>query len=323
MTIEDDKNVLAAEYVLGTLDADERALAEELMALDPGFEDIMRTWERRLGELSAVVAPVEPPPAIWSRLKAQLAPESAAPAAAEVSPEAASGVAAPEEPEMAAAPPAEPVTPAAEAPVAAPSVAAGPMETRQAEIHRLTRRVRRLRFAAATATALAASLAALTVVREVAPSDALPQALRPRVERVEVLHEIVRTVEVPTPAPAEFVAVLQRDAFSPAFILTFDFNRRILTVRTMGAERHAGRSYELWLVSDKYPTPRSLGVIGHEQFTQRRALAEFDAATINTATYAVSIEPEGGSPIGVPTGPVVYTGKLVQTTPIGFPMQSP
>lgn len=322
MTIEDDKNVLAAEYVLGTLDPDERALAEELMALDPGFEEIMRTWERRLGELSAVVAPVEPPPAIWSRLKAQIAPEAASPVAAEVSPEAAPGVAASEE-KVAAAAPAEPLAPAVEAPVAAPSVGAGPTETWQAEILRLTRRVRTWRVAAATATALAAGLAGLMVVREVAPPDVLPQALRPRVERVEVPREVVRTVEVPAPAPAEFVAVLQRDAFSPAFILTFDFNRRTLTVRTMGAERHAGRSYELWLVSDKYPTPRSLGVIGHEQFTQRRTLAEFDAATINTATYAVSIEPEGGSPIGVPTGPVVYTGKLVQTTPIGFPMQSP
>jgi anti-sigma-K factor RskA len=29
----------------------------------------------------------------------------------------------------------------------------------------------------------------------------------------------------------------------------------------------------------------------------------------------VSLEPEGGSPTGLPTGPVLFTGKLVQATP--------
>ena len=33
------------------------------------------------------------------------------------------------------------------------------------------------------------------------------------------------------------------------------------------------------------------------------------------ATYAVSLEPEGGSPTGLPTGPVLFTGKLIQATP--------
>ncbi|MCC7347136.1 MAG: anti-sigma factor, partial [Variibacter sp.] len=34
---DDDKDVLAAEYVLGTLDADDRANAQMLMAIDPAF----------------------------------------------------------------------------------------------------------------------------------------------------------------------------------------------------------------------------------------------------------------------------------------------
>jgi anti-sigma-K factor RskA len=44
---------------------------------------------------------------------------------------------------------------------------------------------------------------------------------------------------------------------------------------------------------------------------------------LNAATYAVSLEPEGGSPSGAPTGPVLYTGKLIQATPRGFDLQSP
>jgi anti-sigma-K factor RskA len=35
---------------------------------------------------------------------------------------------------------------------------------------------------------------------------------------------------------------------------------------------------------------------------------------IKDATFAVSLEPEGGSPTGAPTGPVVFAGKLIATT---------
>jgi anti-sigma-K factor RskA len=64
-------------------------------------------------------------------------------------------------------------------------------------------------------------------------------------------------------------------------------------------------------------------VVGRDEFTTRPQLASYDALTINTATYAISLEPEGGSPTGAPTGPVLYTGKLIQTTPPGFPSQTP
>ena len=53
------------------------------------------------------------------------------------------------------------------------------------------------------------------------------------------------------------------------------------------------------------------------------ATANYDAVTINRATYAVSLEPEGGSPTGAPTGPVLFTGKLLQVTPPTFAAPSP
>ncbi len=58
---DDDRDALAAEYVLGTLSADERDQAEALLAIDPGFAEIVRVWERRLGELNVMVEAVEPP----------------------------------------------------------------------------------------------------------------------------------------------------------------------------------------------------------------------------------------------------------------------
>jgi anti-sigma-K factor RskA len=375
VTIEDDKNVLAAEYVLGTLDTDERALAEELIALDPGFEVIIQQWERRLGELSAMVDPVEPPEEIWQKIDGQLplrpkteaAVELAPPAApapvaeasdnitfADIAPDKAANDVAPlptataepvaETPPEAAAPerrPAldpdlfaaalaepEPTRPPEAAPErlrepAEPPPAFRTIDMRQggAEIRTLSRRVNRWRAATGLMTTLAACLVGLIAAREL-----IPERLPPRLRPTPVVHNVPvdRIVEVPVPsqAPAEFVAILQKDAFSPAFMLTFDTARRILTVRAVGAERQAGKSYELWLVSNRYPAPRSLGVIGPDQFTQKPTLAEYDPVTINTATFAVSLEPEGGSPNGQPTE-VLYTGKLLQTTPPGFPMQTP
>src|SRR6202795_1539331 len=84
---DDAQDALAAEYVLGTLSADEREHAEALLTLDPGFAASVRMWERRLGELNVMVEAVEPPPELWDKIKAELgvvAPASEAPPAAPV-----------------------------------------------------------------------------------------------------------------------------------------------------------------------------------------------------------------------------------------------
>ncbi len=158
-------------------------------------------------------------------------------------------------------------------------------------------------------TAVAASLAGVIALQAYRP-EMLPEQLR--------IKPKIQTVEIKTPAPppgAQFVALLQQDASLPAFILTVDTTTKNFTVRKVGAVPEPGKSYELWLVSDKLQKPRSLGVIGSSDFTVRPALAAYDNDTINKATYAVTIEPEGGSPTGDATGPIVYTGKLVESVP--------
>jgi anti-sigma-K factor RskA len=295
---EDDKEVLAAEYVLGTLDPNERAQAQALSALDSGFAAIVRAWERRLGELNVLIAPVEPPPETWERVKARMA---------DVEP---SG---------------EFQLPTVQSEPAAPPPTVE-VEAREPDTARLRRSIRRWRRATLWVFLLVAALAAIcgiAVVRELRPEylQYLPPELRPKLNMQVV--EVTNTVEIPSPKPAQFIAVLQKDAFAPAFLLTFDLDKRILAVRTVGAPRQAGKSYQLWLNSPKFSSPRSLGVIGSEEFTMRPQLAAYDPTIIYSATYSVSLEPEGGSPTGVPTGPTLYSGKLIQTTPVGFGDQTP
>src|SRR5262245_31872792 len=65
-------DALAAEYVLGTLDSEERTQAQALLVIDQELVGKVRVWERRLGELHLMVEPVEPDPKIWERIKAKM-----------------------------------------------------------------------------------------------------------------------------------------------------------------------------------------------------------------------------------------------------------
>jgi hypothetical protein len=69
---ETNLSALAAEYVIGTLDPDERARANVQLEIDEGFRAMVRGWERRLGELHLMVEPVEPDGRIWERISGRL-----------------------------------------------------------------------------------------------------------------------------------------------------------------------------------------------------------------------------------------------------------
>ena len=293
MAYSEDHIALAAEYALGTLDADERAQVETMMAVDTEFTAIVHAWEYRLGVLNQMAGSVEPRPIVWENIKAAIG-HSTAQQAPMALPEA----------------PAEPV--------AAPVVAEAPPAVVTADnsnVIQLSGRAKRWRNVASVATALAAALVGMLAVQVYRP-ELLPEALRPKPR--------IQTVEVKTPAPspvpsAQYVALLQRDAGSPAFILTVDAATKNFTVRKVGADAEPGKSFELWLISDQLPQPRSLGVIGGSDFTARPVLADYDAGTINAATYAVTVEPAGGSPSGQPTSAPIYTGKLIETVPANAP----
>ena len=72
-------------------------------------------------------------------------------------------------------------------------------------------------------------------------------------------------------------------------------------MRKVGAQGEVGRSYELWIVSDKLQRPRSLGVIGRNDFTARPVLSGYDADLVNQATrvlVARQVPLEVAEPVG-------------------------
>ena len=71
--IDEETDLLAAEFVLGTLDTEERARAHSTLKTDPAFIAMVRIWERRFGELHLMVEPVDPDPKLWPRIKSSVA----------------------------------------------------------------------------------------------------------------------------------------------------------------------------------------------------------------------------------------------------------
>lgn len=66
------------------------------------------------------------------------------------------------------------------------------------------------------------------------------------------------------------------------------------------------RSLQLWLIPAG-KAPVSLGLVNSEA-TSDFALNGLN--TLNNASIAISLEPKGGSPTGLPTGPILFSSKL-------------
>ncbi|WP_237155069.1 anti-sigma factor [Oryzibacter oryziterrae] len=157
-----------------------------------------------------------------------------------------------------------------------------------AEIVDLSARLRRLKLITALAGSLAAAFAGVVVY------DRMGLLMRAPVDG------------------QHYVAVVNRDASLPALIVDVDTGLGELTVRPVATEAPAAdRSLELWIIPAG-GSPISLGVVDTAAKAYR--VADKTGSIRSTGTFAVTVEPKGGAPEGIPTGPVVYSGKLVKVT---------
>jgi anti-sigma-K factor RskA len=115
-----------------------------------------------------------------------------------------------------------------------------------------------------------------------------------------------------TPPPqAPIVVVLAANpeaaqAMNASFVASLTADGRALVLRPLNdLSLTPGRALELWAVPAA-GAPRSLGLVNASGATTllRNQLLR------DTAAFAVSIEPAGGSTTGAPTGPIVSVGKL-------------
>jgi anti-sigma-K factor RskA len=246
MNEDDDIDGLAAEYVLGTLDVDERKHVAGRRKSDVALDHAIRAWETRLGPLSDRTSGIEPPPHVFQRITDRLS--------------------------------------------ALEGQSIKPTRTAFS---------RRRAFAVGVC-ALAACLALAVVWLRDLPGG-IPTTLFAQLQR-----SVPGTVLEDGP-----------NEWTPfRFEVSFDFRASTIAVTPVAAAESSTRHYQLWLIPrDRGGPPISLGVIALPKTTTSPWPATYPPEDLLNTTLAVSLEPQGGSPIGMPSGPLVFVGKLSQAMP--------
>ncbi|MDM0046264.1 anti-sigma factor [Variovorax dokdonensis] len=226
-----DRDAAAAEFVLGTLNAEERAGFSAAMAQDRALQAAVYAWQDRLLPLSARVAPAQPDAVLWQRIEVAL--EGASMPAARARP-------------------------------------------RQGPWSRL-----RL-WQGLSAACLAMAVALGTVLLQ----------------------------QPDMPAGPRYVAVLNSpDGTNAGWVVELDQDRLRLVPTGETPPVPSGRSLQFWTKAQGAAQPSSLGLV------QAGQTVEMPVSRLPSVgpqqLFEITLEPEGGSTIGRPTGPILFVGRSV------------
>jgi anti-sigma-K factor RskA len=112
------------------------------------------------------------------------------------------------------------------------------------------------------------------------------------------------------PEMSAIATITNPNAVNPAWELRADADlRRIRAVALGGAQPQAGKSFELWALPDNGGAPVSLGLMPNSGELTRTLTEAQRSALLGASKVAVSLEPEGGSKTGLPTGPVLFVAE--------------
>ena len=111
---------------------------------------------------------------------------------------------------------------------------------------------------------------------------------------------------------AERMAVFADQNAEALWVISADLDQGLLQTEAVNAPALASNtSYELWVLPAEGP-PLSLGLLPViTGSVETQISAQLVAALAGAGRLAISVEPAGGSPTGLPTGPVVYQASLV------------
>ena len=280
---------LAAEYALGTLRGLARRRFKRLLSSDLALRRLVEDWELMLGPLSETIIPVEPPEHVWDGIAKRITPA------------------------------------AATAPVERDTSV---LQTRLAQLWDSLTLWRAATVLAATSAALVFYLGFLrpsTVSKQIA-------ALDERLARIENttrglvgapgqiaalddrLANLGRRIDVLASQPTHVAVLLDKDQ-RPMMAADFDVadGRLVLRLNITPPRDFTASVLEVWLVGPD-GARRSLGIFPSERpgTTTALFLPHDTAEVLAKAALAVSLEPKGGSTTGQPSGPILFSGRLIR-----------
>ncbi len=248
MSLREDDQGLAADYVMGLLDATEEARAQSLIAEEPEFAAAVESWRTRLSELDTSAEATPPSPELWGRIASSIKPEPVIP------------------------------LPGARAAVRGATLWDSLAFWRLAGI----------------GGAFASLIFAFIAIGALATSKQLRNDLTALAQRKPV-----------------YVAVLVNDTTKEtgAVVNTFS-NGRIEVIPLRPIDVPAGRTLQVWTLWDRAVGPKSLGTSGQSR-TLQLDLGDLPD-TVADQVFEITLEPEGGSPIDRPTGPILFKGNAAR-----------
>ncbi|MGH6609055.1 MAG: anti-sigma factor [Burkholderiaceae bacterium] len=178
---------------------------------------------------------------------------------------------------------------------------------------------------AATWAAIDARLATPTAPRAAVPAgraDAANDALWQRLRRwqltaggaiaASIVLAALLLFRAPEQLPERYVAVLQAPGDTTAGWIVEAVAGERLVLRPVGPATTVppGRALQFWTKTVSAAGPTSLGLVPAGQVTEvpLSRLPALEAQQL----FELTLEPETGSPIGRPTGPILYVGRTVR-----------
>ena len=153
---------------------------------------------------------------------------------------------------------------------------------------------------AATALAMAAAIAAVffgpDLRSRIDPPTPGPVVVEPPVE---------------DPNATKPVTTLARDDGRAGWLASVDRAKgTVLMVPVPASADAQGREPELWLIPAG-ESPKSLGIVSIDRAHTVKVPDALRTALAEGAVLAITLEPRGGAPRGIPTGPIVAKGEVV------------
>jgi anti-sigma-K factor RskA len=113
---------------------------------------------------------------------------------------------------------------------------------------------------------------------------------------------LIVAMVVMVPQTPQVIAVLAAEDVSVSFRLT-QIGEELTATRVAGTVAPEGKVHQLWIIAPG-ASPVSLGLLEDETL-----VVDYPKPPVGWI-FAVSVEPEGGSPSGLPTGPVILTAPV-------------
>ncbi len=120
---------------------------------------------------------------------------------------------------------------------------------------------------------------------------------------------IVLGVQIASPPPERYIAVLQSPDRTAGWIVEATARGTVRLVPIGRTEVPPDRALQFWTKTESASGPTSLGLVPGDRPTEIAA-AQLPALEANQL-FELTLEPPTGSPIGRPTGPVLFLGRTV------------